>query len=237
VADYIVHRRAQNLTTKRGRGYGALKANLRGAIFYIFLAVGLVLAAELVIYETAAGSPVYAIVSSSMAPTFDVGDLALVGTVPFSSIQVGDVIVFARPTSGGTCGGEIIIHRVVGIASNGGLITQGDDRQTNPTPDEPTEWPYVTAACVKGEVLMSVPYLGSVTTSFPPPYDYLLMAAILILIFLTGFLGGKEESNESGPAAAAALDFAAVLGPVRAALCGVVRCTDGSGSGGTGVTR
>ena len=104
-----------------------MKANLRGAIFYVFLAVALVLGAELVIYDTSGGSPVYAIVSSSMAPTLDVGDLALVGTVPFSSIHVGDVIVFSRPTADGTCGSEIIVHRVVGIASGGGLITQGDD--------------------------------------------------------------------------------------------------------------
>jgi len=199
--DLIVHRRAQDLTTKCGCGHGALKANLRGAIFYVFLAVALVLAAELVVYDTAGGSPVYAIVSSSMAPTLEVGDLALVGTVPFSSIHVGDVIVFARPTADGTCGSEIIVHRVVGIASGGGLITQGDDRQTNPMPDEPTAWPYVTADCVKGVVMMSVPYLGSVTTSLPPPYDYVLMAAILILIFLVGFSGGKEDGDErSGPA-------------------------------------
>ncbi len=175
-----------------------MKASLRGAIFYVFLAVALVLTAELVVYDASGGPPVYAIVSSSMAPTLDVGDLALVGTVPFSSIHVGDVIVFARPTPDGTCGSEIIVHRVVGIASGGGLITQGDDRQTNPMPDEPTGWPYVTADCVKGVVLASVPYLGSVSTSLHPPYDYALIAAILILIFLVGLRGGNEGGDERG---------------------------------------
>ncbi len=191
-----------------------MKANLRGAIFYVFLAVALVLGAELVIYDTSGGSPVYAIVSSSMAPTLDVGDLALVGTVPFSSIHVGDVIVFSRPTADGTCGSEIIVHRVVGIASGGGLITQGDDRQTNPMPDEPTAWPYVTANCVKGVVMVSIPYLGSVTTSFPPPYDYILMAAILVLIFLVEFRGGKGDGDEqSGPTAATDARLASVVRP------------------------
>ena len=129
-----------------------MKTNARGAIFYVFIVVAIVLGAELIIDDASGGSPVYVIVSRSMAPTLEVGDLVVVRSVPFSSIHVGDVIVFARPTSDGTCGGEIIVHRVVGIASNGGLITQGDDRQTNPMPDEPTEWPYVTANCVKGEV-------------------------------------------------------------------------------------
>ena len=68
-------------------------------------------------------------------------------------------------------------------------------------PDEPTGWPYVTARCVKGEVMMSIPYLGSVSTSFPP-HDYVLMAVILILIFLIEFRGGKEDSNERSDLAA-----------------------------------
>ncbi len=166
-----------------------LKTNARGAIFYVLVVVAIVLGAELIIDNASGGSPVYVIVSGSMAPTLEVGDLVVVRSVPFGSVQVGDVVVFARPTSGGTCGEEIVVHRVVGKASNAGLITQGDNLQTNPMPDEPTEWPHVTANCLKGEVLVSIPYLGSLSMLFPPPYDYVLMAAILILIFLTVFLG------------------------------------------------
>jgi signal peptidase len=185
-----------------------LKTNVRGAIFYVFVVVVIVLSAELIIDDASGGSPVYAIVSRSMAPTLETGDLVVVRSVPFSSIQVGDVIVFARPTSDGTCGAEIIVHRVVAIAGNGGLITQGDDRQTNPMPDEPTEWPYVTASCVKGEVVMSIPYLGSAATLFPPPYDYVLIAAIVALIFLIELLGGKGKSVEpSVPAAEKGIHF------------------------------
>ncbi len=176
-----------------------MRANVRGAIFYVFLVALIVLGAELILDDSSAGSPVYVVVSASMTPTLQVGDLVLVRPVPFSSIHVGDVIVFSRPTAGGTCAGEIIVHRVVGIASDGGLITQGDNRGSNPMPDEPTEWPYVTPECVKGEVILSLPYLGSVSTSFPPPYDYALLAAILILIFLVELLGGRDDSSESAP--------------------------------------
>jgi len=176
-----------------------LKTNARGAIFYVFIVVVIVLGAELAIDRASGGSPVYVVISGSMAPTLEVGDLVVVHSVPFSSIHVGDIIVFARPTSGGTCGEEIVVHRVVGIASNGGLITQGDNRQTNPMLDEPTEWPYVTANCVKGEVVLSIPYLGSISMLIPPPYDYVLIAAILVMIFLTEFLGGgKEKAEEQG---------------------------------------
>jgi hypothetical protein len=65
-------------------------------------------------------------------------------------------------------------------------------------PDEPTGWPYVTASCVKGEVVVVIPYLGSAATLFPPPYDYVLMASILILIFLIQLLGGRKPQGERG---------------------------------------
>jgi len=183
-----------------------LRTNVRGAIFYVFVVVVLVLGAELIIDDALGTAPVYAVVSQSMAPTIEVGDLVLVRSVSFSSIHTGDVIVFDRPTPGGGCSAETIVHRVVGMTGSGGLITQGDNRETNPMPDEPTEWPYVTANCVKGEVVISIPYLGSISTLFPPPYDYLLIAAILVLIFLTEFLGGKDEakgpvSSRSSPSA------------------------------------
>ena len=39
----------------------------------------------------------------SMRPTLEVGDLVIVEAVPYSSIHVGDVIVFERPDSTGAC--------------------------------------------------------------------------------------------------------------------------------------
>jgi signal peptidase I len=180
-----------------------LKTNARGAIFYVLVAVVIVLGAELIIDDASGGSPVYVIVSRSMSPTLEVGDMVVVRNVPFNSIHVGDIVVFSRPAPGGTCGAEIIVHRVVGITSGGDLITQGDNQQTNPMPDEPTEWPYVTANCVKGEVVMSIPYLGSVSMLFPPPYDYVLMAAILVLIFLIELRGDKDEADEPSTSRAA----------------------------------
>jgi signal peptidase I len=162
----------------------------------------LVAAAAYVINSDAAGVQVYNVYPTlSMLPTLEVGDLVVVHSVPYSSIHEGDVIVFARPSGDGTCtsASEIIVHRVVNITSQG-LITQGDDRNTNPYPDEGPpeyEWPPVPASCVKGEVVVAIPYLGRITEAFPPPYNYALVAAILALVFALE-LRPKRSHEEEG---------------------------------------
>jgi signal peptidase I len=160
-----------------------------------------VAAAAYVINSDAAGGRVYNVYPTlSMLPTLEVGDLVVVHSVPYSSIHEGDVIVFARPAPDGTCtsASEIIVHRVVNITSQG-LITQGDDRNTNPYPDEgppENEWPPVPASCVKGEVVVAIPYLGRITEAFPPPYNYVLVAAILALVFALELRPKRSHQDE-----------------------------------------
>src|SRR2546425_8836215 len=71
----------------------------------------------------------------SMRPTLEAGDMVVLQFGSISDVKVGDIIVFNRPIFGG-CDDFTIIHRVVGVASDGGLITQGANRLTNPNPDE-----------------------------------------------------------------------------------------------------
>jgi signal peptidase len=135
----------------------------------------------------------------SMRPTLEVGDLVVVQSVAYNSIHVGDVIVYSPPISGGGCEAEVIVHRVVNITSEG-LITQGDNRFTNPRPDEPLSWPPVTPECVKGLVVVSLPFLGKISEAFPPPLNYVLVAAIVILIFMIELFttSKEEEKTEQG---------------------------------------
>ena len=135
----------------------------------------------------------------SMRPTLEVGDLVVVQSVAYNSIHVGDVIVYSPPISGGGCEAEVIVHRVVNITSEG-LITQGDNRFTNPRPDEPLGWPPVTPECVKGLVVVSLPFLGKISEAFPPPLNYVLVAAIVILIFMIELFttSKEEEKTEQG---------------------------------------
>ncbi len=169
------------------------------ALKYVLFVIVVVVSSQFILDAYFGGSPVYVVVSSSMVPTLKIGDLVVVLNVPFNSIHIGDVIVYVTPTPTGGCGGLVVVHRVVGVAADGGLITQGDNRQSNPTPDEPSFWPYVHSDCVRGKVMISIPYLGLVSRAFPPPINYIMVAIILLFVFLTEFRrgGGAEAKPEA----------------------------------------
>jgi signal peptidase I len=177
--------------------------NVSRAITYVIIVVLVVAGAQLMVGSALGSSPVYVVVSKSMVPTLQIGDLVITEKEQFSSIHVGQVIIYQQPTSSGTCPnpeGLTIVHRVVEVTSSG-LITQGDDRKTNPLPDEPYEWPPVPAQCVKGVVVLEVPYLGLISMLIPYPWNYALVALILLFVFLSELRpseGGKDKSRDEG---------------------------------------
>jgi signal peptidase I len=181
-------------------------SNAGRAIAQVVLILVLVAAAAYLINSDAAGVQVYNVYPTiSMLPTLEVGDLVVVHSVPFDTIKQGDVIVYARPDSSGVCtsASEVIVHRVVNVTQLG-LITQGDDRTTNPSPDEVyttsgwVGWPPVPADCVKGVVVVAIPYLGRITEAFPPPYNYLLVVVILAFVFALEFRPKRAEQGGEG---------------------------------------
>lgn len=96
-------------------------------------------------------TPLGYIVSSSMHPTYEPGDLVMIAGVDPSEIRVGDVIVFWRD-------GQLIMHRVIRIERVGQHIyffTRGDN-PSNPACDY---W-VVRDDQVVGKVVGRVPYLG-----------------------------------------------------------------------------
>ncbi len=185
------------------------------AVTQVVVIVVIVVAAAYLINTDAAGIQVYNVYPTiSMLPTLEVGDLVVVHSVPYSSIQIGQVIVFSRPDQNGVCtsASEVVVHRVVNKTSSG-LITQGDDRLTNPSPDETNpSWPPIPAACVKGVVMLAIPYLGRITEAFPPPYNYVLVAAILALVLAVELRpkqvpqSEKESEGTAAPAESATIE-------------------------------
>jgi signal peptidase len=178
-----------------------LSKNANRAVTYVLVILVVVAAAQLVVGAAFGSSPVYVVVSKSMVPTLQVGDLVITEKQSFSSIHVGQVIVFQAPSRlTGTCpdpGGLTVVHRVVEVTSQG-LYTQGDDRVTNPHPDEPSEWPPVPAACVKGVVVVAIPYLGLISMLIPSPWNYVLVGLILVFVFLSETRGGERERGGRG---------------------------------------
>jgi signal peptidase len=176
-----------------------LSKNVTKGLTYVLVVVVIVAGAQLVVGSALGSSPLYVVVSKSMVPTLQVGDLVITERVPFSSIHVGQVIVYEQPTASGICPNPIgltIVHRVVNVTSSG-LITQGDDRVSNPTPDEPYHWPPVPSECVKGVVVLAVPYLGLISMLIAYPWNYALVALILLFIFLSELRPSSERKESA----------------------------------------
>ena len=79
----------------------------------------------------------FIIKSSSMSPIMKINDTIIVDpTIPFDSIEIGDIIVFDRPSDRD----RVIVHRVVSIIDDDPLTlrTQGD---ANPASIPGTDFP------------------------------------------------------------------------------------------------
>ena len=126
-----------------------------GIIIYLFL--GFVIAYGV---NTALGivlntdTPVVAVFSNSMVPTFYRGDMIIV--YGDKDIKVGDIVVFDAPNVN-----YPIIHRVVEI-KNGGVITKGDN---NSISDE-GRWGIVPFDNIFGKAILKIPLLGWVKILF-----------------------------------------------------------------------
>jgi signal peptidase I len=170
------------------------------AAAYAVIVLLVVVGAAFLLNSRVGGIQVYDVYpTGSMMPTLDIGDLVVAHTVPFDTIQVGDVIIYSPPIATGGCLDLDIVHRVVNITSEG-LITQGDNRasNSNPVPDEPLEWPPVTPECVKGMVVVALPFLGLITEAFPPPINYIFVGVIVLLIFAIELYSGRKSKKVEG---------------------------------------
>lgn len=88
-------------------------------------------------------------ISGSMSPSMDVGDVAIVQNVSPNSIESGDIIQY-------WLGEEMVIHRVIEVQQTGNekvFVTKGDANQkSDPKP--------VLPAQVRGKVILTIPKVG-----------------------------------------------------------------------------
>lgn len=96
-----------------------------GGVLLAMAALAAVGGAVLVVLLHIGFSPV---LSPSMSPTFDAGDLVVTRQVATGDIRVGDVVVLPRPDADG----ERYAHRVVQLDEGNVVVTKGDN---NPAAD------------------------------------------------------------------------------------------------------
>ena len=134
------------------------------------------------------------VLSGSMMPAMDTGDLAIVQEVSADSIGVGDIIQYQRD-------GTMVIHRVTEVAQGGSekiFVTKGD---ANSKPDiEP-----VFQGQVRGKVILTIPKLGwaviAVQSFFSSAWSFLSANFALTALAITSgasiFFGIRLGKNRS----------------------------------------
>ncbi len=135
------------------------------------------------------GLQVFHVVSSSMEPTYSVGDLLYVKSVDPDSVKVGDAITFVLNE-------ELLVatHRVVAIdGENRRFTTKGDANETEDA--APVHFNNLI-----GVPVFSIPLLGYVSAYIQsPPGMYVAIGfgvALLAAVFLPDMLTKKSEKQE-----------------------------------------
>ena len=132
-------------------------------------------------------NPFYVVASGSMIPELQVYDVLIVqGHVPIEDIQIGDIIVFDRPSGHD----RVIVHRVVSITDDEPrtLRTKGDNNVASiPGTDFPiTEKEYI------GKVEFQVPQIGYVTQVLKPPTNYILIVLVIGVMIIKEIIKRKN---------------------------------------------
>ena len=137
-------------------------------------------------------NPFYVVASGSMIPVLQVYDVLIVqGHEPFEEIEVGDIIVFNRPSDHN----RVIVHRVVSIIQEDPktIRTQGD---ANPGSIPGTDFP-ITEEEYIGKVAYTLPQVGYVTQLLKPPINYVIIAIVVGVMVIKQVLKKKSEKELS----------------------------------------
>ena len=137
-------------------------------------------------------NPFYVVASGSMIPVLEVYDVLIVqGHEPFEDIEVGDIVVFNRPSDHN----RVIVHRVVSIIDDNPktIRTQGD---ANPGSIPGTDFP-ITEKEYIGKVAYTLPQVGYVTQLLKPPINYAIIAIVIGIMVVKQVLKKKSEKELS----------------------------------------
>ncbi len=134
----------------------------------------------------------FVVLSGSMSPVFEAGDIVMVAKTPVSSLKVNDIIAFDDPN----IPGRIITHRIASFEKKGNqefFRTKGDANTAADTWEVP-------AAAVKGRMINVIPGIGYLVAFIKTLQGFalfiLLPGGVLILselYSLTRYIRSLEE--------------------------------------------
>ena len=126
------------------------------------------------------GIKTYVIISGSMRPEIEIGDIVVAKNVSEDELNVGDIICFRQ-------GQSVITHRISGIVEENGkkrYKTKGDN---NNTEDSDT----TTINLIEGKVVKKIAYLGKISLVLQDK----IAIVIIVLSFFT-YLMHRNRMNQ-----------------------------------------
>lgn len=118
------------------------------------------------------------VLSGSMEPELSVGDLLIISER--ESYEIDDVVVYQDS-------GMAITHRIVSLADNE-IITRGDANNTDDAP--------ISREQIKGEVVLSIPFVGYIVNAVKTPIGTLVILALAIFLLERSFHAKKKKDRE-----------------------------------------
>jgi len=132
--------------------------------------------------------PLLVVVSGSMVPTFNVGDIIYIKGVPSETIDVGTIIVFHSPREYDT----LIVHRVIQRVDKDGTTyfkTKGDFNRYADDWTVPREY-------VVGTYSGRIPYIGIIVMKLREPAGTALIVILIILLVTYEIYSSSTKKKE-----------------------------------------
>jgi len=144
------------------------------------------------------------VVSESMEPTINKGDLIIVVGVLESEIEEDDIIVFNNylPTTSGRYAQAEVVHRYIDTNLDGSYVTLGDNNDSiDVIHDANGNETTLTYDDIIGKYAFKIPYIGwltiLVTQYLNPVFLGLIIVNVLIVVALIKVLRQKPDEEAS----------------------------------------
>lgn len=127
------------------------------------------------------GIKTYVIVSGSMQPKLNIGDIVVVKNVKENELKIGDVISFREEQS-------VITHRIIELVEENGKIkykTKGDNNNSE-------DKNIISIDRIEGKVVTSIPYIGIIALLLRGK----IALIIIIIIFYGYFVRSEKMKNK-----------------------------------------
>ncbi len=126
----------------------------------------------------------FAVQSGSMEPNIPTYGMCLIDThVSYDDLEIGDVVVYARPTDG-----TKIIHRIISIG-DAGAVTRGDANMLD-------DGISVTAENLVGRYVGHVPYLAHLYNLVHSRYGNILILGAACILFVLERRDAERETTK-----------------------------------------